>query len=110
MPSDPAVQAHDVLVKKITAVPPNRIVGGYADEADLETRASHLLNIARIVDAYILALGRDVKENIAHAIDLEDFTDQVIGAVEGNATYQLSRMAQRMREARYARPRAGTAS
>jgi hypothetical protein len=106
---DPAVQAHDKLVKKLAAIPPNRIVGGYADEADLETRANHLIHIARIIDAYILALGRDVKDNTSDGIDLADFTDQVIGALEGNATYQLARLAQRMREGRYAHARTRTA-
>jgi hypothetical protein len=98
---DPAAQAHSVLVTKLAVVPPNRIVGGYADEADLESRALHLMDIARIVDAYILALGCDVRENMSEPIDLADFTDQLTAALEGNATYQLTKAAQRIREARY---------
>ena len=103
---DPAVQAHAMLVTRLAAVRPNRIVGGYADEVDLEMRATHLMDLAHIVDAYILALGRDVQENTSQSIELADFTDQVTAALEGNATFQLSRAAQRIRAVRYPLTRA----
>ena len=96
---DPAAEAHGLLVTKLAVVRPNRIAGGSADAADLVRRATHLMDIARIVDAYILALGRDVKENTTEAIDLAEFTDQLTGAIEGNATYQLSEAARRMHAA-----------
>ena len=96
---DPAAEAHGLLVTKLAVVRPNRIAGGSADAADLVGRATHLMDIARIVDAYILALGRDVKENTTEAIDLAEFTDQLTGAIEGNATYQLSEAARRMHAA-----------
>jgi hypothetical protein len=103
--SDSVMQAHGILVTKLATVRPNRIVGGYADDADLETRASHLMDVARIVDAYILAIGCDVKDNTPCAIDLVDFTDQLAAAIEGNAIFQLSQTARRVREARYPRTR-----
>ena len=106
---DPVLKAHGVLVTKLAVVQPNRIVGGYADEADLEARAAHLMDIARIVDAYILALGRDVKETTSQSIDLSDFTDQVTAALEGNATFQLSRAAECLRAARYSLARSAGA-
>ena len=87
---------------------PNRIAGGYADEVDLEMRATHLMDLARIVDAYILALGRDVQDNSSQPIDLADFTDQLCAALEGNAAFQLSRAAQSVRDARYALGRSPT--
>ena len=102
---DLIVQAHGALVAKLAVVRPSRIVGGFADESDLEARASHLMDVARIVDAYILALGHDVRENTAEPIDLSDFTDQLVAALEGNATFQLSRAAQRLRESRGSIPR-----
>jgi hypothetical protein len=102
---DLVIQAHGVLVTSLATVRPSRIVGGYADDADLETRASHLMDVARIVDAYILAVGCDVKDNTSHAIDLADFTDQLTDAIEGNAIFQLSQTARRIREARYPRTR-----
>lgn len=105
---DPAIQAHGLLVTRLAAVRPNQIKGGYADEVDFETRATHLMDLARIVDAYILALGRDVKDNTSQPIDLADFADQVCAALEGNATYQLSRAAQCLRESRYAPIRSQT--
>jgi len=105
---DPALQAHGLLVTRLAAVRPNRIAGGYADEVDLEMRATHLMDLARIVDAYILALGRDVKDNSAQPINLADFTDQLCMALEGNATFQLARAAQAVREARYAPARSPT--
>jgi hypothetical protein len=98
--ADSVVHAHGLLVTRLAVVPPNRIGGGEASEADLLARATHLMDVARIVDAYILALGHDVKDNTSQAIDLADFTDQLTGALEGNATYQLARASQRLRDAR----------
>jgi hypothetical protein len=106
---DSVIQAHGILVTHLATVRPNRIVGGYADDADLETRASHLMDVARIVDAYILAVGCDVKDNTSYAIDLADFTDQLAAAIEGNAIFQLSRTARRIRESRYPHTRTRTA-
>lgn len=58
-----------------------------------------LLDIAGIVDVALLAIGREVQSHfgpsrLGRACDLELFTDQLRGALEGNATYSISQAAE----------------
>lgn len=85
--------AHAELVRRLAAIRPNRIVGGFADPADLEARADYLLALAAAIDLFILACGEDAAGKVSGNFDLRDFTDVLRGALEGDACAQLNQRA-----------------
>jgi hypothetical protein len=67
-----------------------RIVGE-ADQADAEALATFVVDYARVVDAGLLAVGLYAESNFGSfgkRVD-EDFRDQMLRAVDGNATHTL---------------------
>lgn len=62
---------------------------GEADKGDAQALTRDLLDIARIVDAALYDIGREAKAHIGHDVDLSLFTDQLLGAIEGNATHTI---------------------
>lgn len=60
-----------------------------ADKGDAQSLTRDLLDIARIVDAALYDIGREAKAHFGHDVDLTLFTDQLLGAIEGNATYTI---------------------
>jgi hypothetical protein len=62
---------------------------GEATKSDAQSVVRDLLDIARIVDTAILEIGREAKAHIGHDVDLSLFADQLLGALEGNATFTL---------------------
>lgn len=71
----------------------------YPDAADANAVRTDLLAIARIVDPLIEAIGDQLAANF-NGIDLQLFKDQVLGALEGNATHACDEAADAAREAR----------
>lgn len=65
---------------------------------DYEDVADHIMDVARIMDRWLLDVGYVVKEHSHCNIDMKQFTDVFRGAVEGNATYELTRAAEARRE------------
>ncbi len=62
---------------------------GETTKSDAQSVVRDLLDIARIVDAAIYEIGREAKAHIGHDVDLSLFSDQLLGALEGNATFTL---------------------
>jgi hypothetical protein len=62
---------------------------GEATKSDAQSLTRDLLDIAKIVDDAILAIGREARAHIGRDVDLTLFTDQLLGAIEGNATHTL---------------------
>ena len=60
-----------------------------ADKSDAQSLVRDLLDIARIVDAALYEIGREAKAYFGHDVDLSLFTDQLLGAIEGNATFTI---------------------
>ena len=55
-----------------------------------------LLNVARIVDTAVLAIGKEARCHFGNDVDLEPFADQLLGALEGNASlYSICQAAER---------------
>ena len=68
------------------------------DGSDLRRVGKDLANIAaEIIDPLIYAYGEYAKEN-SHGIDINDFEDQCIGALAGNALYEIESAADAMRD------------
>jgi len=62
---------------------------GEADKSDAQALTRDLLDIARIVDAALYEIGREAKAHFGYDVDLTLFTDQLLGALEGNATFSI---------------------
>ena len=60
-----------------------------ADKSDAQSLTRDLLDIARIVDAALYDIGREAKAYFGYDVDLTLFTDQLLGAIEGNATHTI---------------------
>ena len=87
----PVLRAVQAAIARLAAFRPTRIVGE-PDQADAQALADDLLVIAAIVDPIIAAIGDYAGSTIGLApADVErDFSDQLRGALEGNATYTIT--------------------
>lgn len=74
--------------RKLAALQMTRLYA-QADKGDAQGLVRDLLDISRIVDEAILAIGREAKAHIGHDVDLSLFADQLSGALEGNALFNL---------------------
>jgi hypothetical protein len=74
--------------RKLCALQMTRL-RGEADKGDAQALTRDLLDISRIVDEAILAIGREAKAHIGHDVDLSLFADQLSSALEGNALFNL---------------------
>lgn len=73
------------------------IIRGEADDKDAENLRDDLVALWRIVDPLIEAIGAYAKEHFS-TLDLADFKDQLQGALDGNATFELDDIANGIRE------------
>lgn len=73
---------------------------GEPDKADALNLIDDLMTVAKIVDGLVEEIGQYAKSNFGNGIDLSDFTDQLQGALAGNATYVIESAADDMIEAR----------
>lgn len=98
---NPIRDAHAFMVQRLAALIPPKL---YADNdpEDFEATTEYLLDVARIVDEMILSVGREVKSSASVNINLDVFTDCLRDQLEGNATFEISREAENIREERAA--------
>ena len=98
VPDVPAPTAVEAAIRsaiaKLAAFRPARIVGA-ADAADARNLIDDLTALTAIVDPVIAAVGAYAAENFV-GIDRAPFTDQLRGALEGNATFVLEETARRI--------------
>lgn len=73
------------------------IIRGEADDKDAESLRDDLIALWRIVDPLVLAFGEYAKEHFS-SVDLAMFKDQLQGALDGNATFELDDIAAGIRE------------
>ena len=93
----------DVVVhncgRKLLTLQMTRLVGE-PDKGDAQDLTRDLLDIGRMVDEMILAIGRHAQSHFGRAVDLKQFTDQLRGALEGNATFTICEAVEIMDEER----------
>ena len=87
--------AHHTLVTRLAALRLPRIVGE-PDGADIRTLADHMIEVADGVDAYIEAIGRELAANAPCAIDTALFNRPLLAAIDGNALFEVHRIADRL--------------
>ena len=101
---EPIASTLDAIVHnagdKLKALTMTRIVGGEADMSDAKSLVTDLLDIARIIDLVIAAIGEYADSHIGR-IDQKLFTDQLLGALQGNATFEIMTLAQEREDARH---------
>ena len=66
----------------------HRIAGSEMSKGDAQALVSDLLDIARVIDPAILAIG-NYAASFLPGFDVTLFTDQLRDALEGNATFTL---------------------
>lgn len=91
--------AHATMIAHLIQLLPNEIIGE-ADAADFENRRDHLLAVAAVVDAYVLALGEDAKYH-ASSIDIGLFKNRLSYELNGNASFDLDTAAAEANAERY---------
>lgn len=84
-----AIAAAGVTPTKLPLEPRPSEVRALRD--DLETLAHH-------VDALVESYGRYLAANATRPVDQSVFKDQLLGALEGNATFEIDETADRIRE------------
>lgn len=99
----PIKAAHELLMTKLAAMLP--VVPRLPIDPDpeqFEDVADYICEAARIFDQWLLAVGREVKANAPCKIDMKLFTDVFLNAVEGEATAEITKCAERVKEDRAA--------
>jgi hypothetical protein len=74
--------------RKLAALQMTRLYA-QADKSDAQSLTRDLLDISRIVDQMLYDIGREAKAHFGSDVDLTLFTDQLLGAIEGNATFTI---------------------
>lgn len=99
-PRKPTVveEAQRKLVERFSGVIFHRVVGE-ADDNDAQALVDDLLLVAGWFDEFIEAYGRYCKSELPN-VRLDDFKNQVLGALEGNATYQIEQAREELIRAR----------
>lgn len=74
-------------------------VAGMADRADAENLADDLVAVANIIDPLVEAIGDEAYRHLPIADDdRQCFRDQLLGALEGNATYLVTEAGRELEE------------
>lgn len=101
---EPLVSPLDAIVRKaavqLNGLTMHRIAGSAMHKGDAQALVSDLLALARIMDPVVKALGSYAQEYSSENIDQSLFTDQLLGALEGNATFVICEAVEKADEAR----------
>ena len=87
--------AHHALITRLAALRLPCIVGE-ADGADIRSLADHMIEIADGVDAYMEAIGHELAANSPCRVDVTLFRRPVFAAIDGNALFEVHRVADRI--------------
>ena len=94
-------RAHQAMVARLAALRVPHIVGE-ADGPDLRNLADHMIEVADAVDAYMEAIGGELRANAPCDIDRSLFVRPLYCAIDGNALYEMHRVADLLDEGRHA--------
>jgi len=84
-PLDTAIHAAG---RKLCALQMTRLFGE-CTKSDAQSLTRDLLDIAKIIDDALLAIGHEARMHFGSDVDLTLFADQLLGALEGNATHTI---------------------
>lgn len=89
--------AHQAMVVTLGNILPPRL-HVEPDPAEYEDQADYVMAVMKVWDDWFLTYGHIIREHSHCNIDMRQFTDVFRGAVEGNATFELTRAAEARRE------------
>src|SRR5215471_15253665 len=87
MPPHPVTEAINAAIRKLAGFQPHRIVGE-PGLADSEKLIGDALALCDIFDSVMGALGEYAASHLP-CLDTSFFQDQMLGAIEGNATAEI---------------------
>jgi hypothetical protein len=61
---------------------------------EFEDVADFIKRVAAIADRWLLSVGTEVRSSAIGTVDMRQFTDVFVSAIEGNATFELDRAAE----------------
>jgi hypothetical protein len=82
-----APESFEDMLEELRGIRPHKIIG-CADTADIQERLDHLRAFAKVVDGYLFDLGLELKQHV-NDLELDLFENQLAGALDGNATFDL---------------------
>lgn len=77
---NPLKAARAALIQRLLALPVPEALGDVAD---------HLRETANVFDQWLYAVGSGVADHVTVDVDMRQFQGAFIGAVDGNATYEV---------------------
>jgi hypothetical protein len=96
---DPLKRSIEKTILELASLPTPR-VPTIPDPSDFEALADYLEAFATIIDRHVLAVGELLDNNVSHYVAVGLFRDQLTSALLGNACYECTRSAERLREER----------
>lgn len=77
---NPFEAARDALIQRLQSLAIPQALGDVSD---------HLKDVANICDQWLHAVGSGVADHVTTDVDMRLFSGQFLGAVDGNATYEV---------------------
>jgi hypothetical protein len=77
---NPFEAARSALIDRILALPIPQAIGEVSD---------HLRDAANVFDQWLYAVGSGVSDQVMVDVDMRQFQGAFVGAVDGNATYEV---------------------
>lgn len=88
---NPFAVAHSHLIRRLLEMKvPKGISLRTPRRGEFEEIADFIRELANVCDECLYAVGAEVADNAARAIDMRLFTGAFLGAVEGNAAYEAA--------------------
>jgi hypothetical protein len=85
--NNPFEVARCTLIKALARMPVPAAIGSFPVPSDFTAIASHLYGAAEIFDAWLRDIGHQVSDNASCPLDLTQFDDAFVGAIDGNASW-----------------------
>jgi hypothetical protein len=98
--NNPLEAARRSLIQALVRMDVPAPYGSWPVAEDHEAVRDHIYEASKIFDAWLKEIGREVNANAAISVDSRLFDGQFFGAVDGNATFELERLAEVCREER----------
>jgi hypothetical protein len=95
---NPFETARRKLIAALLAMKPPAAYPAFPSPSDHEGVAAHIREAAQIFDAWLAAIGSEVRDNAVTAIDSNLFSGSFMGAVDGNETYAAEMQGEALRE------------
>ena len=98
-PKHPLARSHAVMVRELSTLHVPQFSHSPSPE-HFEDVADYLLRLADTFDRHLKEIGVEASSNSITTLDKSQFANQCRSALEGNATFQLDKGAEALREER----------